>query len=807
MAIRFEYGPPPSALGSLAYQAGAAEAADRRRREIEQMQMQAAQMRQQQQQNALNRQFDSWKTQYSHHSALDKMQRDYKWREEQAEVGRGHEKEMFGMKNERGDFEWDRQAEEMRERQEDAWEEQRRQNDLRHDHDIARQEHQAQLSGDQKTLDRLAQRKQIREERKYQGRTPEGKKLIDNINADIDAMKKNQTIKPPHLDDEEIGELAGLIKQKEAEKKKIYEDKRYELKNDKQPNTQYVKGGMLWANDPNGIPQPIGPDPDMTREQARKVLNLEEGKKYRRPPKDGGGEYTLELVYGWNERANRYMWSTKESDVEAVSPQQKLEDKRDRNKAFGAAYEKLFMKPDDTGLTPAGALTPMGAMFAREFGYPVGENNVLPREHHRSFMDKYMSNEGYPAPADDDQAALGGRPFSVENTGELEGIGGQPGLQGQAGIEGIAAKVNAGVKVNTQEAIMAEAQAQQQKVLDDRVSKEAKDMRGVFRGHRHQGYQPTQPLTPEGYGLNDPHIDEPERQRRQKAFSEALTRQGHERQRKGREDKPKHWPLPADVVRNPVPGVRYDTTPNPLAEPLEKYLGVQEASLQPATLPVSGLKALSKGARYVGKKAIETEKKASKATSKFMGTRGSRNVRERKQEESTRRETRKTMEKGTPGARIPIPKIPSAAAQKYVPVSRTRNKDEYEKFNKDLRGYTHRLLNNKDASKDAKIRLDRITTNLSKMSKTELADEIRVLKVLGRSANIKDPNFFDENPVWKDFVAGEKTTLDKLLGITMTPAGRPKWTGKDLKARAKYNPIVMKRMARELHESLKKAGF
>ena len=78
MPISFDYGPPPSALGALSYQAGAGQEAIRRRSEIEAMQMQAAKMRQQQQQAALDRQFNSWKTQYSHHSSLDKMQRDFK---------------------------------------------------------------------------------------------------------------------------------------------------------------------------------------------------------------------------------------------------------------------------------------------------------------------------------------------------------------------------------------------------------------------------------------------------------------------------------------------------------------------------------------------------------------------------------------------------------------------------------------------------------------------------------------------------------------------------------------------------------
>ena len=73
MAIRYEYGPPPSALGALAYQSGVQQAQDRRRRELEALQVQAAQMRQQRQQAGLDRQFNAWKTQYGHNSAMTRM--------------------------------------------------------------------------------------------------------------------------------------------------------------------------------------------------------------------------------------------------------------------------------------------------------------------------------------------------------------------------------------------------------------------------------------------------------------------------------------------------------------------------------------------------------------------------------------------------------------------------------------------------------------------------------------------------------------------------------------------------------------
>tara|TARA_R100001594_G_scaffold29299_2_gene54775 strand:+ start:218 stop:1765 length:1548 start_codon:yes stop_codon:yes gene_type:complete len=94
MAIRFEYGPPPSALGALAYQSGVQQAQDRRRRELEALQVQAAQMRQQRQQANLERQFSAWKTQYGHNSALSRMKADQEWRDNYQDKTFTHQKEL-----------------------------------------------------------------------------------------------------------------------------------------------------------------------------------------------------------------------------------------------------------------------------------------------------------------------------------------------------------------------------------------------------------------------------------------------------------------------------------------------------------------------------------------------------------------------------------------------------------------------------------------------------------------------------------------------------------------------------------------
>ena len=100
MAIRFEYGPPPSALGSLAYQSGVQQAQDRRRRELEALQVQAAQMRQQRQQAALNRQFDAWRTQYGHHSSMARAKEEFKWRDQSQQRQFAENKKMFELDQE-----------------------------------------------------------------------------------------------------------------------------------------------------------------------------------------------------------------------------------------------------------------------------------------------------------------------------------------------------------------------------------------------------------------------------------------------------------------------------------------------------------------------------------------------------------------------------------------------------------------------------------------------------------------------------------------------------------------------------------
>ena len=80
MPIEHKFGVPISALGRMAYAVGAGEAAKKRALEDRERRMQMMRMQQQQQEAARGRQFDAWKNQYQHGSAMQRMQADHEWK-------------------------------------------------------------------------------------------------------------------------------------------------------------------------------------------------------------------------------------------------------------------------------------------------------------------------------------------------------------------------------------------------------------------------------------------------------------------------------------------------------------------------------------------------------------------------------------------------------------------------------------------------------------------------------------------------------------------------------------------------------
>ena len=217
MAISFEYGPPPSALGALSYQAGAGQEAIRRRSEIEAMQMQAAKMRQQQQQAALDRQFNSWKTQYSHHSALDKMQKEFKWREGQAEQGRDHAKEMFDQETGRRESEWDKKSEFDTTMQELEWEERRKSDLTKHvrDQKAAKQRLEQELESRDKAakMEEINRKIKAAETYNYGLLNAPGRQVHADLTKKIADAQKNANIMPTQKNPDELNKLIGPLQE------------------------------------------------------------------------------------------------------------------------------------------------------------------------------------------------------------------------------------------------------------------------------------------------------------------------------------------------------------------------------------------------------------------------------------------------------------------------------------------------------------------------------------------------------------------------------------------------------------------
>ena len=99
MPIEHKFGVPISALGQMAYAVGAGEAAKKRALEDRERRMQMMRMQQQQQEAARGRQFDAWKNQYQHGSAMQRMQADHEWRDDFQNRGQEHERVMFCERN------------------------------------------------------------------------------------------------------------------------------------------------------------------------------------------------------------------------------------------------------------------------------------------------------------------------------------------------------------------------------------------------------------------------------------------------------------------------------------------------------------------------------------------------------------------------------------------------------------------------------------------------------------------------------------------------------------------------------------
>lgn len=772
MAIRFEYGPPPSALGALAYQAGAAEAADKRRREIEQMQMQAAQMRQQQQQNALNRQFDSWKTQYSHHSSLDKMQRDYKWREEQAEQNRALEKEKFGLQNERKDLEWDRSTVDRREMFKlEAAENNRR--DIQDQQQWLEQEQKkAETAQDVARVQKLSDKSKLLEARQWKAITPEAQREVMEIDRKIEAVQASEQFMPQPLEDQrdpsKVSERQQKVQNLQKKRQAILADPKKQRKDLTQEGGEEITP-LTISTRVNGKLEER-PNPMATAQDAERKYGVTDevfyDMKTNRP-------YKNKVVRDDNP-SSKTGWKVIQAGTGGKSAEEKQQDVVTRDEAINDAYKNLLTE-DDFG---AQVLTARGRAVAKSQGRDPDKINESKNfdpviTEHVNTM--YKPEKAGPDPGEGAALDRGG-PFST--TGGQPVVGGQPtatttattgtGLGGGPAVEAAVQATEAGKADPQTAAVLAAAVAEEEKQVNEMAEGLRKDFSQDFTG--------SGAGTTSLRDLHDPNITEEERRRRQKVYSERLQERGRERTGKGR---PAHWPVPTDVRRNPVPGVHYGTTPDPLAKPVEAVTGrvVETPIIGEKVNPWQMLYGKKDSLRSKIVKSVGDVRRAVKETSvgkdaapyKRTGA-DQPEVEARKKREaetkdifklySAKKEAKKFL-----GKRISMPKGKYLGSGRY----RTLSKKAKEEFNGDLRKHTRRLVNNKDASKDTEMRLDRIMGKQPTgkggvgITREGLKDEIRVIKMVGRASDASKPFFLTRNKVWKDFLSKDLSERKQLV--------------------------------------------
>jgi hypothetical protein len=176
----------------------------------------------------------------------------------------------------------------------------------------------------------------------------------------------------------------------------------------------------------------------------------------------------------------------------------------------------------------------------------------------------------------------------------------------------------------------------------------------------------------------------------------------------------------------------------------------------------------------IRKPLLGVAKAVSKIPEEFAkaGTRPSRPRQEDPWVKKRRLKTEATYEdlkEGTVGAKIetPVSRTADQAHAPNRPISKTRDREEYNKFHKELRNYAHRLKNNKDASADMKKRLDRIKSRGKNITERELEDELQVMKVVGRVTGASK-----KSAAWKSFVSKDQWWFDKAFGTGIYPAGK-----------------------------------
>ena len=505
MPIEYKFGPPISALGRMAYAVGAGEAAKKRALEERERQMQMMRMQQQQMEAARNRQFDVWRNQYQHGSAMQRMQADHEWRDDFQHRGQEHERAMFG---ERADakLEYDTEMNKIRHDQD------QRMAMINHANSMEKQADYAMRQGNNQEADDWRRKKGTYETRMRDSLNLEkGQPAWDDFNGQKMKIQAKKTLS----EEEKKTQIAQIEQQQYA----LTQDDAMKKKGLNEVGGFEDRGSIRVFNMGDGEYK-YTPRPGFTMEQYEKDHPFKSRTRY--DSKNNVYEKSgLALVDGKFEETWSFDHKGEPTAEERVK--RSNEDWKTRTDLM----EKYFEAPDlnegrDTWtLKPAGksALEASGILGGSEASGFLPERKGDRDALINHAMEKLLGRQGdsgQAGPGSNEGAGVG-RPFFVE--GDISNIG----EQRQAGV--LAPQPGA--------APPQRAAAEQQAAAQDPVQAMAEqEVEAMAEGLKVDFSQPSRP-TPEEFGLGpgqaDPRtggVPPAEMQRRQLAYHQALTQYG-----------------------------------------------------------------------------------------------------------------------------------------------------------------------------------------------------------------------------------------------------------------------------------------
>ena len=754
MPIEYKFGVPISALGRMAYAVGAGEAARKREQEDRERQMQMMRMQQQQMEAERNRQFDVWRNQYQHGSAMQRMQADHEWRDNFQHRGQEHERAMF---SERADakLEYDTEMNKIRHDQD------QRMAMLNHANSMEKQADYAMRQENNQEADYWRRKKGTYETRMRDSLNLEkGRPAWDEFNAQKMKIRAKKT-----LSEEEKKTQISQIEQQQ-----------YALTLD---DAMKKKGlGELGGFEDRG---------------SIRVFNMGDG-EYKYTPRPG---FTMEQYERDHPFKSRIRYDSKNNVYEKSglvlvdgkfeetwsfdhrgepTPEERVKRSNEDWKTRTDLMEKYFEAPDldegrDWTLKPAGraALEASGIHGGSEKSGFVparkGDRDALINHAMEKLLGR-QGDSGQAGPGSNEGAGVG-RPFSVE--GDISNIG----EQRQADV--LAPQPGAAPVERAAAGERAAAQAPVQAVAEEEVEAVARGLAKDFAGSGQEGQAQ--------FGLHASSIiggtadfpqhfplSEEDRQKRQLAYHQALTQQGQWPRRGARAQtmagvpgvEPAYAPAEGTSLFGPGGSIG-----GPAREAMEHFHRTGGELVAGTERMVE--QGMAMGKEKIAKPLGELGSLPDRVVEEAAGKKeryGAKKASDEKQAASEKA-LYKGMMKGTPGLKVQVPKAYSRLTLRDQTVSKVHGREKYEKFSKELRNYAHRLKNNKDASADMKKRLDRIRARGKDITERELEDELRVMKMVGRVTGATK-----KSAAWKSFVYKDQWWFDKAFGTGVYPAGK-----------------------------------